>query len=48
MNIFVLDENPETCARYPCDKHKVLLGEMAKIILASQNVSAEKIIKAGF
>ena len=33
MNIFILDEDPETCARYHCDKHVVkMILESAQML----------------
>lgn len=33
MNIFILDENPKTCAQYHCDKHVVkMIVETAQLL----------------
>jgi len=40
MNIFVLDKNPETCARYHCDKHVVkMILESAQMLSAVVRLS---------
>lgn len=42
MNIFVLDENIERCARYHCDQHVV------KMILESAQIACTALNKKGF
>jgi hypothetical protein len=37
MNIFYLDQDPETCAQYHCDKHVVkMILETAQLLCATQ------------
>lgn len=42
MNIFILDENIETCARYHCDRH------VGKMILESTQILCTALNKKGF
>lgn len=39
MNLFVLDEDPETCATYHCDKHVVkMIVEVAQLLCTAHHV----------
>ncbi len=44
MNIFVLDNNPKTCAEYHCDKHVVKMiletAQMMSTVLRKQGIDA--------
>jgi len=42
MNIFILDENIETCARYHCDQH------VGKMVLESTQILCTALNKKGF
>ena len=42
MNIFILDRNPEKCARYHCDKHVVkMVLESAQILCSVLHMRGE-------
>ena len=45
MNIFVLDYNPETCARYHCDKHLVKMITEHNQILGSIAYTARGVFR---
>lgn len=42
MNIFVLDKDPRTCARYYCNRHMKIIVEIAQLMCQTRRVLGDK------